>query len=111
MKCNKEQEVFEALQSGRLASEWGEPLRQHIAECSNCADLALVAEFLQEESDLTLANVKVPSAALVWWKAQLRARREAAQQALRPVRIAERVALGSALLGALAVLVWFGDFA
>ena len=113
MSCQKEQEVLEAAQTGRLESEWGEPLRAHLAECPSCADLVLVARFLQEESDSEspIAEIKVPSAALVWWKAQLRTRREAAQQALKPVRIAERVALACALLGALASLVWFGDMA
>lgn len=109
--CQKEHEVLEAAQSGRLESESGEPLRAHLSQCSSCADLVLVARFLQEESEPPLTDIKVPSAALVWWKAQLRARREATQQALKPVSIAENVALACALLVALASLVWFTDMA
>ncbi len=99
--CDREEEVMEAAASGRLESRWGEELRAHLAACPGCADLALVADSLRQDNEAA-AEARLPSAALVWWKAQLRARREAAQQALRPVRIAENVVLASTLL--LAVL-------
>ena len=104
--CEKEQEVLEAAQSGRLAGRWGEDLRLHVASCASCADLVLVAESLQRENELVAAQVRVPSASLVWRRAQLRARREAAQQALAPVNIADKVALACALLGLIAAWTW-----
>ena len=89
MTCKKEQEVLEAARTGRLESELGQPLRAHMAGCQSCTDMVLVARFLQEANEGD-SELKVPSTYLVWWKAQLRARREAAQQALEPVRIAEK---------------------
>jgi len=93
--CQREQEVLDAVQSGKLEGRWGEELRQHMASCSDCADLALIAGFMQQESELALDEVKVPSASFLWWKSKLRARREAEAKAMQPVWIGERIALAA----------------
>ena len=104
--CPREQEVLDALQSGRMKE-----LRDHLSECSDCADLALVAGFLQNENEivqqeLSRGDVHLPSASFLWWKSKLRARREAQDKALQPVRIAEKAAAGAAALG-VAGLAWW----
>ncbi len=104
--CPREQEILTARKSGYFESESGAPLRAHLAECESCTEAVLVAHFFEEHDT---ADITVPSAALVWWKAQLRARREAAEQAMKPVSITEKIALACALIGALASLVWIGD--
>jgi hypothetical protein len=117
LACPREQEVLDALQSGRMSE-----LREHLAECSDCADLALVAGFLQHENEIVqqelsggeskalaldgAGEVHLPSASFLWWKSKLRARREAQEKVLQPVRIAEKVALGAAALG-LGGLAWW----
>ncbi len=110
-QCDREQEVVDALRSGRWASEWGEGIRLHAAECPVCAEVAFAAQVFQREVELAGAELQqpgagLPSAGLVWWKAQLAARRAAEQRAAEPMVLVERVAYA---LGALAVLglgVW-----
>jgi hypothetical protein len=104
--CPREQEVMDALQSGRMSE-----LRDHLAECTDCADLALVAGFLQRENEiiheeLRSGDAHLPSASFLWWKSKLRARREAQETALQPVRIAEKVAVGAATVGLGGVAWW-----
>ncbi|GEM_PF-4142187 len=105
--CPREQEVLDALQSGRM-----EPLREHLTACTDCADLALVAGFLRNESEivqeeLSRGNAHLPSASFVWWKSKLRAKRETQEQAMVPLRIAEKAALGAGGLAAAATAWWF----
>ena len=109
--CEKEQEVLEAVRSGRLGLErsaWAEELRSHIASCTDCADLALVTEYLQREDKAGIAEAHLPSASLMFWKAQLRARRESTEKALLPVRVAEKIAAASAVAVAGSLLLWKG---
>ena len=107
--CDREQDVVDALRSGRWASAWGEELRQHAAACAVCAEVAFVAREFQHELESTQAEVaqdgrRLPSAGLVWWKAQLAARRAAEQRATAPIAWTERAALALGTF-ALALLV------
>jgi len=99
--CEREPEVLEAVQSGRLAE-----LRTHLEACPTCADLVVVLESMQKDGELAAAEMRIPSAGLVWFKAQLRARREATAEALKPVSVAEKVAYASVLAGLIAALAW-----
>jgi hypothetical protein len=100
--CNHEQDVLDAVQSGR----WSEELRAHFTDCSDCADLAIVAGALHQESELALEESRLPSASFLWWKSKLRARREAEEKVLQPVRVAEKVALAAGAAG-IAGLTWW----
>jgi hypothetical protein len=96
-QCDREQEVLDALRSGRWASAWGEEIRQHVTGCAVCAEVALVAKEFQREAELVQAELeqpgaRLPSAGLVWWKAQLAARRAAERRAAEPIVLVERVA-------------------
>ena len=92
LECDKEKQVLEAVRSGRSASEWEEPLRAHVASCRICSDAALVAQFLLQENECAAAEAQLPDAGLVWWKAQLLARRAAAEHAVRPIAVTEKLA-------------------
>ncbi|SRR6266404_4637713 len=100
--CNHEQDVLDAVQSGR----WSDELRQHFADCSDCADLAIVAGALRQESELAMEEMRLPSASFLWWKSKLRARREAEQKVLQPVRVAEKIALAAGAAGAVGLTWW-----
>jgi hypothetical protein len=101
--CDREQELLAALRS----HNWTPELRAHFAACDSCAELAITVEFMQQAAATTDPQVTPPG--LVWWKAQLRARREAAQAAARPVLIAERAAAIVALLGAVGAMAWLSS--
>lgn len=98
--CEHESAVVRAVRSGH----WSEALREHAAGCDACGEAMAVAAFLHES-----AAPAVPEPGLMWWKLELRARREKAARAMRPIVIAERAAaclMGAALLGG---IVWLGS--
>jgi hypothetical protein len=105
-RCEKEPAVTELLQSGRWPEACDAALRSHVENCAACSEVVLVAQLLQQESVSLLAEVKLPDAGLVWWKAQLRARREAAELATRPIALAERFALACGMAVLLAFVFW-----
>lgn len=100
--CEKEQAVLEAVQAGR----WDDELRRHAASCPVCADVTLVAHVLREAHECDRAEVQLPDASRVWWKAQWLARRQAAERAAQPMALVERVAYSFGVLSLLAMAVW-----
>jgi hypothetical protein len=110
-QCDREQEVLDAVRSGRWANVWGDEIRQHAAACAVCAEVALVAQEFQREEELAKNELLqpgagLPSAGLVWWKAQLAARRAAEQRAAEPMVLVERAAYALGALATLALGVW-----
>ncbi len=98
-----------------LESRWPElvesRLRTHVAACPICAELAAAAGGIDSDQKALRACAAVPDSGRVWWIAQLRARREAAQAAERPITAVQMIAFGCAvgLLGACfgATSTWF----
>jgi hypothetical protein len=105
-QCEKEKAVTEWLQSGRWPEACDPVLRSHVEHCTVCSEVVLVAGLMREEHASLLADMRLPDAGLVWWKAQLRARREAAELATRPIALAERFAVACSLAVLLAFVVW-----
>ncbi|HXJ96782.1 MAG TPA: hypothetical protein VMT20_28405 [Terriglobia bacterium] len=105
-QCDREQAVLDAFTSGRWATPWGEEIRQHAASCAVCSEVVLVAEALRHEEQSAETEVRLPSAGLVWWKAQLAARRAAEQRAAQPIALVERFAQAVGALSAFGIGVW-----
>jgi hypothetical protein len=107
-ECAREADTIDAVTAGRFDPE----LRDHVAVCSVCADLATVISAVQSEHAGAWEEARVPPSGLVWWRMELRARHEAARAAARPITIAQAfaAACGLALAAALlaAALPWFG---
>ena len=109
--CDREQEVLDALRSGRWASDWGEELREHTKDCAVCAEVAFAAQEFQREAELARTELqhpgtRLPSAGLVWWKAQLAARRAAEQRAAAPMVLVGWAATALGALAALGLGIW-----
>ena len=102
-ECPREQEALDAVASRRWPERADVDLRRHVRTCGLCADLIDVAAALAEDHDRASAEARVPPSAVVWWKAQLRARQEAARTAARPIAIAHGVAGAAAFVVVLAV--------
>ena len=104
--CENEVRILEALGQGVAPGAFEEPLRQHVADCASCAEMISVYELFQSDSKQLCAAAPVPEVGRVWWRATLAARQAAANRALRPILIAERIALaiGGGALIALLVL-------
>ena len=56
---------------------------------------AIVAEAIAAEAALARTEAAPPSSAIVWWRAQMRARQEAARAAERPITIVHGLAIAS----------------
>ena len=95
-ECVREAEVVEAVISGRWPAACDQELRSHAMDCHICRDIVLVSSELQGERDSDVLDAALPSAGLVWWRAELRARREAARAAERPMKFVHSLAAASA---------------
>ena len=113
LECARELEVIDAIASQRWPDRADEELRAHVLGCEHCADVAEVASALRHDKDVALVeSARMPSADLVWFRAQARARAEASRQAARPVAIMQAIGLAGAtgvismLIGIVAYWVW-----
>jgi hypothetical protein len=119
-ECPREPEVIEAV----TTSDWpGDgALRSHVSACRTCSDAVTLLQTLASERDRLIDQAQVPSAALVWWRAQIRARQEAARAVAQPIAFAQglAVAVGLGIAAAVAGLafpwvhdraVWLMDYA
>ena len=92
-ECVREAEIVDEIAEGRWPDAAPVALREHAASCAVCADLALTASALHDDAPYALAApLALPSAGQVWWRAELRARHEAARLAQRPVLAVQVVA-------------------
>ena len=88
-ECRHEADLVAAVTSGRWPAAVDQALREHVASCAVCADVLQVAEAMTALEQETLADTRLPAAGQVWWRAQVRARHEAAAVAARPVMVAQ----------------------
>jgi hypothetical protein len=88
-ECSREQEVIAAVVSHRWPERAGTLLRAHVASCDICRDVAEVAGAFGDDQDAAWQMVRVPSAAHMWWRLQMRARQDAARAALRPIAVVQ----------------------
>ena len=101
--CRYEADVLAAVAAGSW-DQAPEALKAHVTTCQACADLALVCQLLRTDHAAVVAEANVPSAGQVWWRAQMRARAEAAEAAARPLFVAQALAC-AAVVGVLVALV------
>lgn len=96
-ECDREQDVLDAVAAGRWPERCDDDLRAHVNSCGVCADLADVAVAVVDDRETARSEAHIPSAGIVWWRAQLRAREDAARAAGRPVAFIQGVAASVAV--------------
>ena len=106
--CDREIEVVESVTCGRWPAGADEELRSHATSCAVCSDVVRVSLALSQNRAEGLEIARVPSAGLVWWRAEMRARREAVEKATRPLRIVEVLAAVCQLAVLGGLLYWIG---
>ncbi len=109
--CAHEQHVVVAVRTGR----WPESLTKHLADCSECADTALVSGLMCATEDARDLEVDLSLAERIWWRAEFENRQDVAARALMPIKVAEVAACvfgGGWLVGIAApyALALSGDF-
>ena len=95
--CPRESDVLDAVSAARWPDRAPADLRAHAETCRLCAELGAVAAALHDEHEAEWSAARVPDAGLLWRRAQLRARAEAARAAARPIAAAQGVALACAV--------------
>lgn len=83
--CERERDVLDAVAANRWPDRLSSDLSAHVAGCAVCTDLASVAHAFTEDYETALKHVRLPSAGLVWWRSEIRARQEAIRAAGRPI--------------------------
>jgi hypothetical protein len=101
IECPQEQDVIAAVMSRRWPDRCDANLRAHVGACSICRDVAEVAVAFGADQDAFSEDTKVPTAAHMWWRLQMRARQDAARAARRPIAVAQ--AFVAAAIGGLGV--------
>jgi hypothetical protein len=106
--CERETDLLDAIGRGEWPAPAGDALRAHVESCASCRELSDLVILFREERDGERAAAVVPSAGQVWWRAELRARFEAAQRVQRPMTIVQAVAAAACVgvLLALAGVLW-----
>jgi hypothetical protein len=102
VECELESEVLAEVLQSRWPGLVEAALRDHVATCPVCSEAVAVACALQHEANELRASAVLPNAGRVWWEAELRARREAAQIASGPITAVQVIVLAAiiGLLGA-----------
>jgi hypothetical protein len=102
LECVREQDVIDAIASGRWPGRVDAELCEHVSGCPVCADAAeVMAAFAAERDQPSTDAAVLPPAEIVWYRAQMRARAEAAQLAGRPMAVVQALAIACAV-GAMA---------
>jgi len=88
--CSREKEVRELVLRGQWPQAAGDELREHVAACRSCSDLALVmptflAARSQSAGSAVSGSVVSGSPGVLWWRAQLRRRKEAMERIDKPI--------------------------
>ena len=92
MECVREQDIVDAVVSGRWPHACDPSLAAHAAACEICRDVLTVAVALRDDAVDAGHEARLPSAGLVWWRATIRARAEASRVAERPLTVAQGIA-------------------
>ena len=104
--CPREHDIVEAVGFGR----WGRDveLSAHADRCAICRDLVDVAHALHDDRTALMREAQPPTAGVVWWRATIRARAEAAHTAMQPITVVQAIAAAcvAGATAALATLVW-----
>ena len=97
--CDREDELLGALARGLVGAD----LSEHVATCTSCTELQLLAEALLDDRNAAVAEAPVPAAGTMWWRMRVRQRHEAQATARRSLLIGQAATLLIAitLVGAL----------
>lgn len=93
--CTLEDGVLEAMRSGAMTEE----LRRHLQTCRTCSDAVSIDSLMQAEARTLPDLSRLPDPGRIWLQARQQRLLQAADRATRPIRAAERIALGTGAVG------------
>lgn len=95
--CSRQPEVQRMLTRGHWPQACPPELRAHVGACKACAEFLLVTQAFQQSRATASAEVRLPAAGAIWWRAQLRRRNAAVKRMGRPMLGAYAFALAITL--------------
>ena len=98
-RCQREDELLESLGRNFVGPE----LESHVAACTSCSELRLVAGALLDDRVQAISEAHVPSSGTMWWRMRVRFRLEMEARARRSLYIGQ----AATLLVAIALVVSF----
>jgi hypothetical protein len=102
IECEFEADILSAVMQSRWPERVDAELREHAKHCEICSDVAAIAGAIEcaREESAEYARVPdvLPDSGRVWWKAQMRARREAVEAAGRPITAIQIAAFACAMV-------------
>jgi hypothetical protein len=100
--CAREPEILAALACG----EWNEDLRAHMETCPECREAQQVWTYLAAlRAEHEAAPLPAPG--LIWWRAQLAAKRKQAEESVVAINLANKTAAALTLaLVCFAAILW-----
>lgn len=103
-QCSRADTVERAVRDDR----WTDDLRRHVDSCPACSDIVQVASYFARSESRVVDDAPLPDPSIVWIRAQLLARRDAARRAARAINILQYAAVAAAgLLGVfLMTILW-----
>lgn len=93
--CGFEDNVLEAARCG----EWTAELSRHLTSCRACSDAVAIDRLLLSEANSVPEPSRLPDPGRIWLRAKQQRLLQAAERATRPIRVAERIALGAGAVG------------
>jgi hypothetical protein len=101
--CAEEQRLVQAAASGL---ELDQASLAHVSSCATCQEAVSVSRWMASIAVTTGETRPLPNAELLWWKAQMLRRWEGERRVAAPIERMQRVELGAAAIGAVALLIW-----
>jgi len=96
--CKRENELLQAIHAMWWPERCDDELREHVASCASCSDLAAVATAIVDDRRGALTEPQLPSAAAIWWRARMRRRQEAQRAVARTMTIVQSVLVIAAIV-------------
>lgn len=99
MSCSRTAEVQELQRLGHWPQAAGDDLVAHVRGCRRCGEMVMLTQAFGAAKASSMREARVEPPALVWWRAQLRHRREVVQKVERPMRVQMLVVLAVVFAG------------
>ena len=104
--CSWRDEITAATMRGQWPDGCSEELRAHVKRCRRCAEVVLVTQTLRSAREVSAEGARLEPAGLIWWRAQLRKRRDVMERLNGPMWQVQTIAVGSSVCVAMGFVVW-----
>lgn len=104
--CSREAEVLTALRQQHWPEACEPELRAHVDTCAHCRDLVLISLAMQQAHRDASRQAPIPSAGILWWRAQVQRRNSAFARVNKPIVLAEKLTWAGTCAVALALSLW-----